>query len=175
MINLSNYKGGGIMGEKIYIFNVIEEFKELIKQSNEVEISCKIKGHIYWFVFKYRKGIGIYMGLMDDLYLEIMKEDDRWGIINWGKFFRGWHWGISWGDIDVNGDGEVDSDEYIEKFIQDIVLEHVDDKMINTEVESIFSIIETDIPGRYEHSIYVNKDSSTDNDSLISDDSSIDK
>ena len=135
------------MKEKTFLLDVLKEFKESICLSNDVEISCKPKGCSDWFIFKYKKGLGIYASIMNELFMELIKED-RFGSIDWKDFMMSGCWGIDWKDIDIDGDGKVDGDGYIKEFI-DSVLGRVDFSVLSTGIEVVLKVVEKDESGNH--------------------------
>jgi len=117
------------MGKKIFLLDILEEFKKSIELSNDVEIGCNPKGYNDWYIFRYEKGLGIYVSIIDDPCKD---------------FTEGEYWGIDWKDIDIDGDGEADDNEYINKFIVGVIAWLGDDSL-DVEMEYIGKIMKMDV------------------------------
>ena len=113
------------MGNKVVLWEILEEFTEYSLKFNEVEFRCKLKVEDIWLLFIYKRGVGIYVSILDDMSRGYMENR---------------HWGIEWEELDYDGDGVVDSDWYIEEFT-DGVGDWLGYYVLDAEVEYVSRVI----------------------------------
>jgi len=113
------------MGNKVVLWEILEEFTEYSLKFNEVEFRCKLKVEDVWLLFIYKRGVGIYVSILDDMSRGYMENR---------------HWGIEWEELDYDGDGVVDSDWYIEEFT-DGVGDWLGYYVLDAEVEYVSRVI----------------------------------